>query len=334
MHLSEFVLVQPPGLEQSSWAAISSYAERLRIGLRGDDRELAVGSAKELVESVARAVLVARGDTAASKTDYLEVLKPAHAALEYQPGPGLTNDAAVRGIASAALKMVSRLRELRNDYGTGHGRAVAPVVEDEVLVLAVEGALLWVRWALRRLEHLLAGQLAPLINDLAQAVYSKKQWSDRLMAADIPHLEVEDQRRLGLAVGRRASRGTFVVREVGMEAPLDDPNDAAWPPAYREGTVEGAFLNAAGQVQLDDEHMVIEPVVRMIESSPTVVAQVRELRSKLAAASWSPAFVRSWRAATTVMRQNAGRLSSPDAQDGWLGIVADIETTGASIGAE
>ena len=232
VQLDQFILTQPSGLDQVSWLAISSHAERLRTALRSQDHSLALGCAKELVESVARVVLVARGHAAANKPDYLDVLKPAHAELEYQPGPGLAQDAPVRGIAANAMKIAGRLRDLRNDYGTGHGRAATPVIEDEALVLAVEGALLWVRWALRRLEHLLAGQLTPLINDLSQAAYSKKHWAERLLAADIPNLPEEDQRRLGVAVGQRAARGTFVVREAGFEDPLSDPNDAAWPPAY------------------------------------------------------------------------------------------------------
>lgn len=334
MDQSSFMLVRPDGLDDTAWGAINSYADRLRGALRGQDRELAVGSCKDLVESVARVVLTTRGDPAASKTDYLDVLKPAHTVLEYQPGPGLTPDAPARAIASAAMKMAVRLRELRNDYGTGHGRAAAPVVQDEVLDLAVDGALVWVRWALRRLEHLLAGQLVPLLNDLRGAAYSRAQWAARLIAADVPHLDVADQRRLGVAVGQRAAEGTFVVREVGIEVPLDDPNDAAWPAAYREGVVEGAFLNPWGQVQVDDGQRAIRPVARMADTVPDPVSLIRDLRTKLSAASWSPTFGTTWRAAAAEMRACSGELTDSDARQHWLGIVADVERLGEVLGRQ
>ena len=53
--------------------------------------------------------------------------------------------------------MASQLRELRNQYGTGHGRAVVHDITDEVIEACVHGALLWVRWALARLQAVLLG---------------------------------------------------------------------------------------------------------------------------------------------------------------------------------
>lgn len=325
--VDQFTLIKPNGLDDVSWSAISSNHDRLRRSLQSQDRQQTIGVCKELTESIARVVLATRGTPAADNTGYSEVLSAAHSVLEYQPGPSLTPDTSALAIASAAKKMAIRMRDLRNDYGTGHGRAVTPAIPDELLELAVDGTLVWARWALRRLEHLLAGQLTPLINDLTQFVaHSGPHWADRLTAADIPRLDEADQRHLGVAVGQRAASGTFVVLQEGIEAPLDDPNDEAWPVPYREGTVEGSFLSPLGQVRVYDP--AIRHVARMAESIPGSAGLFQEVRAKLAAASWSSEFTQHWRSAVTAMRVSAGELTDPAACRQWQGIIDDFETAG------
>jgi hypothetical protein len=329
VQLPELALTAPTGLDGPSWAAIHTHAERLRNALRATDHPLAIGSAKELVESVARVVLVSRGNPPASSEEYDSILAQAHAALEYQPGKNLAHDAAVRGIASNAKKIAGRLREMRNEYGTGHGRTTVPVVEDEAVVMAVEAALLWVRWSLRRLEHLLAGQLTPLLNDLVNTSFTLGSLTDRLVAADLSNLAEPDQRRLGVAIGQRASRGTFVVRINGMEDPLIDSNDANWPPAYRAGAVEGSFITDSGQLHI--EQAVVLPAARLANTVPDPAAFVKELASKAHAAGWSPEFAQRWRVVAAEMRRVSGELSDGEARATWLELAGFVESTGATL---
>ncbi|MFG3645097.1 hypothetical protein ACGF3C_32970 [Micromonospora sp. NPDC047762] len=220
---------------------------------------------------------------------------------------------------------------MRNDYGTGHGRAHVPAVEDETVLLALDGALVWVRWALRRLEHLLAGALAPLLNDLQHDVFHSGELAERLLQANIPGLGQDDQRRLGVAVGQRASRGTFLVREEGLTAPVRDENDARWPTAYRQGAVEGAFLNAVGQLQVDDGLTVIHPSARLAASMPAATEFLQALRAKLAEASWSPAFTRVWPQVRDVMRHNLPEFADPVIRQQWAGLIEDLQTVGAAL---
>jgi hypothetical protein len=104
------------------------------------DFGLVIGSAKDLVEATARAVVDATGETAPNNFDYQDAINAAHAALEYQLGEGLAPDASVRQVAAASKKIASRIREIRNEYGTGHGRAQLPLIPAE-LPRTVQGLL-------------------------------------------------------------------------------------------------------------------------------------------------------------------------------------------------
>jgi hypothetical protein len=92
------------------------------------------------------------------------------------------------------------------------------VIEDEVLETCVDGALLWIRWALRRLQFLLIGDLQPLLADLRGSTFRLGELAIRLQAANLPDLLPDDQRLLGVAVGQRAALNTFTVRIDGIEA--------------------------------------------------------------------------------------------------------------------
>jgi hypothetical protein len=214
-------LQRPDGLEDAAWASIEDCLNRLQRAVRDNDRLLTVGAAKELVEATARVVLHARGQPAASGEAYQQVVNRAHAAVERQPGPDLATDPAVRVIAQGAKTIATQLRELRNEYGTGHGRAFVPDVAEEIILVTMDAAVLWSRWALRRLQHLIAGMPSPLARELDEGnVFRSGELRDRLIAVDLPHLEPDDQRLLGVAVAQRAMRGTFVARWAQIQSIL------------------------------------------------------------------------------------------------------------------
>lgn len=245
-------LDRPTGIEDPSWAAITATIERLGRATSAGDLSQAVGVAKELVESVARSVLVVRGEVVAENAAFTGVVARAHEVLERQPGRGLAQAEPLRSVMQNAKAMACKLGDLRNSYGTGHGRAVEPQVTDELSQVCIDAALMWSRWALRRLNALAQGMPTPLINDLlGGGIFRSGLLTERLASADLAHQEPEVQRRIGVAVGQRAMRETFVVRQDGIEECAERDAPEIWPAAYREGAFEGLFVDPYGQLTVD-----------------------------------------------------------------------------------
>lgn len=106
-------------------AAIREHLARLQRTAESDP-PLAIGTAKELVESTAKTVLRERGLDVDDKDDLPALVKRAQEALglhpsTVQPGPDGTDDA-VKRILGGLTSIAAGLGELRNrGYGTGHG---------------------------------------------------------------------------------------------------------------------------------------------------------------------------------------------------------------------
>jgi hypothetical protein len=96
-----------------------------------DDPALAVGSAKELIESTAKVVLTERGKTISDKADLPELVRDAQQALGLHPSSatlGPDGGGAVKKILGSVCGIAIGLAELRNrGYGTGHGPATSLV---------------------------------------------------------------------------------------------------------------------------------------------------------------------------------------------------------------
>ena len=109
---------------------------------------LAVGSAKELIESTAKVVLAERGLTVSDKADLPELVRQAQQALGLHPSsaaPGPDSTEAVRRILGGVSTIAAGLAELRNrGYGTGHGTAGARIgLRPRHAHLAVNAAFTW-----------------------------------------------------------------------------------------------------------------------------------------------------------------------------------------------
>ncbi|MCC3778093.1 abortive infection family protein [Streptomyces sp. UNOB3_S3] len=285
-----------------------------------------MGCAKELVESVARVTLVAAGQPSGDNADYQKVLGLAHKTIEHAVGAGLSASDPLRQVPNAAMKMAVHLRELRNRYGTGHGRAVVHNITPEVVDTCVHGALIWSRWALARMQTVLMGAVRPLVDDLLDGgTFYGGNLTERLQAANIVNLEEPDQRALGLAVGQRAARATFNVRIEGIQACSKVPNN--WPPAYREAALQGLFINPDGQLYTDPDHSASSAAL-LLQQHPEPDTALTELRLLVADASLSLEFETSSGVTITAMEAATPQVPA-SAQETWKAITDDLRQRSA-----
>ena len=128
-------------------SVIRSHLKRIQAAVENDP-ELAIGSAKELIESTSKLVLNER-DVAFTKDDDLSQLtNRAQESLALRPSQasekGPDGGSGVKRILGGALSIAMGVAELRNAYGTGHGRDRKPSgLGPRHAHLAVNAAYLW-----------------------------------------------------------------------------------------------------------------------------------------------------------------------------------------------
>jgi hypothetical protein len=176
-------LQRPEGLGDGEWSAVNDAEQRLLRAKASSDGPLVIGSAKELCETIAKIVIVERGEVPPSSVDMSALVTIAHKALRFQPGDGLADDDGTRQVAGGLKSVVVGLAEMRNRYGTGHGRAAVADVEPEHAEIAFTAALLWSAWALRRLEPFIAGDSTALVRDLEGIIFHRGELARRLRFA-------------------------------------------------------------------------------------------------------------------------------------------------------
>ena len=104
---------------------LNPYLQRIQDDIDSDP-ELAIGSMKELLESLMKSILVARGETQAGNEDLPDLLKRTQKTLNLDPND--FDDSTTRGgdlvkrTLSNLGQVVNGIAQLRNLYGTGHGR--------------------------------------------------------------------------------------------------------------------------------------------------------------------------------------------------------------------
>lgn len=126
-------------------SAIREQLERRRRAAR-DDPALAVGSAKELIESTAKVVLRELGHPVNDRDDLPKLVRDAQKALGLHPtGDGPDGSDGVKRILGAVTTIAEGLGELRNrGHGTGHGPATARVgLRPRHATLATNAAITW-----------------------------------------------------------------------------------------------------------------------------------------------------------------------------------------------
>ncbi|WP_433229318.1 abortive infection family protein [Actinomadura formosensis] len=281
----QLTLERPTGIKDDSWQVIEAAQRRLALALETGDHPLSIGTAKEMVEAIAKIVMSTRGHATGALMDFDKCVIQAHRALERLPGPDLCDDQTLRQLVQSAKGIATQLGAIRNTYGTGHGRSEQPAITEEMLHLCLDGALLWSRWALRRLGVLTLSMPEPLIQDLEYATFRRGDLAKRLDAAALADLDPAVQRRIGLAVAQRAMRQTFVVRHDGVEVCAESRDLTAWPASYRSAVFEGLFIDPSGRLTVDD--WSAEWASRVLAPLPEeqTIEVIEELQSKLAETS-------------------------------------------------
>jgi hypothetical protein len=323
-------LNRPDGLADDQWAAIQDAEERLLRAKAYRDAPLVVGSAKELCEAVARVVIAERGGVAGSGTDMPELISAAHRALEFQAGEGLANDPETRKIAQGVRSVVLGVSEMRNRRGTGHGRPAPAGTTDDHADLAFDAAYLWCTWALRRLEPYIAGDATALVRDLDKGIFRGGDVARRLTYATLPRLPVEDQMRLGVAVARRASKGTFVVSKDGIDA-VQPGDTGTWPTGYVEGLLTGLFLDANGNLEL--AKWKVSDAARLVSELPDPVPVLLRLTARISDAASSNGVAGDESALSesiTEFARTAPALANAEVRAMWVGISRTLTDAVAS----
>lgn len=233
-------LSKPDHLNDGTRAAIEEHRARFATAAGSVDRAWAIGSAKDLVESVARAVCDAKGVVIGRGEDFATTVNTAHVALERQPDLDVSMTPEIRAIAGQAKKMILNLRAIRNDVGTGHGRANIVQIDDEMIGVVCDATMLWVRWALRRLDHILIGEADLLLAELRGATVTRQSLERHLEAVVLPDQPPVTQRALGVAFAQRSAGWTFVTREVGIDPCVASEDLRTWSADYRLGVVEAS----------------------------------------------------------------------------------------------
>jgi hypothetical protein len=239
---NRFGLLHPEHLGEDHWSAISVEIDRLERSLDANDDSQALSDLKSIVEAIAKVTLDINGTPATVTVSLPKVVTDAHELLVEQPGPALSYDSEFRKMATWARSIAVAMAPIRNQYGGSHGRAHVPATQPEMVDLALDGCLMWARWALRRLGYFALGRPETLIRELTGtpwALFTSGRLTQRLQAANLPKSEEKHVRAIGVAVGQRAASGTFVVRAEGVAACAATDDLIEWPRAYRLGVAHG-----------------------------------------------------------------------------------------------
>lgn len=318
-------LAKPDHLDPATWVAIEQHRARFAAAYSSTDKSWALGSAKELVESVARAVCDAKGVVVASGDDFNTAVNSAHVALARQPGPDVSMTPEILSIAGQAKKMILNLRSIRNDFGTGHGRANVVQIDAEMASVVYDATLLWVRWALRRLEHILIGEADLLLAELREAIVNKRSLERHLAAVMLSDQPSETQHALGAAFAQRSAGWTFVTREVGVDPCVESQDLVAWSAEYRLGVVEGFIVSRWGTAGLDP-HWVPTLVSVLLPVPPrTASAGLAEITEKVAQSERGTLTPEASAALVTSMEAAALRLP-PEVQPAWAALTHQLES--------
>lgn len=241
-------------LDADQISQIEQSVSRISNAVKDGDLSLAIGSAKDLSESMAKIAIYSAGESFASSDSFKSLISSAHKAMDRHPNNVAEIHPSFRTIIQAQKNIVGELSTFRNDFGTGHGHARMQQIEQEIALTSLEAALIWCRWVMRRLDDLLANSPNTLRKQLDDGTsFYKGDLTRKLRNIGLSSLEEVSQRAIGVSVARRARTGTFNVTEEGIDACLNKSAIVKWTQHYKIGLILGLVSNTEGQIYLSRE---------------------------------------------------------------------------------
>ena len=228
--------------------AIRNSASRLEV-LDGDV-EGTVGMAKELAETVAKAIVDALGGTYGSNVEMPKLVRQVLELFHTEPA-GLQGRTSLGRLSGGLTSTVVGLAELRNTDGTGHGRASPSDLDRAHAALARDAAIAWCRWAMATTARILRQRkkLDQAVTELAgERVFYRNEFPEMLDRIGLQQLNESYQRRFGLAVGRRWNVGGTFLADEDVIQPMA-AGTVEYPPAFAAGVVEGLLSDADGFIR-------------------------------------------------------------------------------------
>jgi hypothetical protein len=227
-----------------------SPAQRVERAFQARDIDQIIGSAKDLIECVAKVVVQSLGGSFANNANLPGLGAQALQMLGVHPQCFQDRDP-LRILAKALAPVPGALGSLRNHEGTGHGRPVLSDLAEANAVFVGEIAAAWSRLVLAALGRVLAGMeavqaTAQAIEDLGHVLYRGDLRRD-LDALQLSQLEPLQQHQLGVAVGRRSAAGTRIANLDVIE-PLAQGIEQ-FPEPFAAGVIEGLFIDRNGYIR-------------------------------------------------------------------------------------
>jgi hypothetical protein len=322
----------PDAVSGPARSAVLANADRVNRALEVGDVEQVVGTAKDLVESVTKVVLQALGTTFGSGETLPRLGRRALQGLGAHP-QSFEDRPPLRNLANALVQVPDAISTLRNRDGTGHGR---PFLSDLSIANAEftgHVALAWSRWVLAALGRVLAGMAA--VDEAARRIEDRwepfPRGSMRTVLGELrlPELEPIQQHRLGLAVGRRSVKGTWVA-DLDIVEPLA-AGEEPYPSHFAVGVIEGFFIDVNGYIRcrVGGAQLAVEITRRLGAEGPDVLVGIAE---RLEGSELAYAFDddQVQRAVIAELRELADKGSDESVQEALRRMAVRIETLSAA----
>jgi len=156
--------LSPLGVADMTTGGRDALDEQLdRMRRASDDPALLIGTAKDLLEAVAKFVLEELGALYNPKADFAELWYLARSRLGIHPKQvdgSLPGASVIQTVMQSAWNIADSVNQLRNLQGTGHGRTLPTGVTAEMALLVVREACSIAEYVLMTLDRTLSGSAA------------------------------------------------------------------------------------------------------------------------------------------------------------------------------
>lgn len=156
--------LSPLGVADMTTGGRDALDEQLdRMRRASDDPALLIGTAKDLLEAVAKFVLEELGALYNPKADFAELWYLARSRLGIHPKQAdgsLPGASVIQTVMQSAWNIADSVNQLRNLQGTGHGRTLPTGVTAEMALLVVREACSIAEYVLMTLDRTLSGSAA------------------------------------------------------------------------------------------------------------------------------------------------------------------------------